>query len=615
MNSQNSHRKERILPSALSLILLASTLCAPAAGSDAGTLVVWGDGEPVGVCKVTAFAASEGGGVAVTDHHTLVPFRGGPGIIPDNLPSQITDLALQGVRAISAGWYHLAALKEDGTVQVWGDNLRGQSNVPPGLKDVAAISAGGFQTLALKRDHTVVFIEDPTIYRPRIERAVAIAAGLQHSVVVVGPPIRPRIISSPADQTVTVGTDVAMEVDARGTPPLYYFWFKNGERTTFTNRVIRLRADDHTAGFYSVQVMNELGTVASELARLAVLGVPYGKVTGWGDNSDARARAPIGLDSVRAVGAGTTFSVALKQDGTVAAWGISSHGETNVPAGLDRVKAISVGDLHVLALREDGTLVAWGDNEYGQGSVPFGLTGVKSIAAGGSHNLAILRDDTVIAWGRNQRGATNVPPYLQSVVAITAGREHSAALKVDGTVVAWGSNDHGETSVPAGLSNVVAIAAGGNHMLALKHDGTVVCWGRNDAGQCLPPILPIVTAIEAGYAHSLALTQDGRVVGWGSIVASRVPSTLRNVISFGAGWFHSLAVEGPPAPMVSLGQVGDELNLNLGLTPGWRYQFEKSSDFRAWTPVGDEFLAPTGAMTHKVSMDSLGEFIRLKTSP
>ena len=58
--------------------------------------------------------------------------------------------------AISAGWCHTVALKEDGKVVAWGNDWYGQCNVPEGLEDVVAISAGGFHTVALKKDGKVV---------------------------------------------------------------------------------------------------------------------------------------------------------------------------------------------------------------------------------------------------------------------------------------------------------------------------------------------------------------------------------------------------------------------------------------------------------------------------
>src|SRR5262249_7258198 len=49
-------------------------------------------------------------------------------------PSDVVDIA--------AGYYHLLAIKRDGTVVAWGDNTYGQVTVPSGLDHVVAVAGG-----------------------------------------------------------------------------------------------------------------------------------------------------------------------------------------------------------------------------------------------------------------------------------------------------------------------------------------------------------------------------------------------------------------------------------------------------------------------------------------
>jgi len=61
------------------------------------------------------------------------------------------------ISTIAAGWAHSMALKNDGTVRVWGSNNHGQRDgIPAGLNNVVSIAAGWGHSMALKNDGTVI---------------------------------------------------------------------------------------------------------------------------------------------------------------------------------------------------------------------------------------------------------------------------------------------------------------------------------------------------------------------------------------------------------------------------------------------------------------------------
>lgn len=265
-----------------------------------------------------------------------------------------------------------------------------------------------------------------------------------------------------------------------------------------------------------------------------------------GDNIITSPQMIEGISNVTAVVSATSFSLALRDDGTVWSWGsnirgqlgrgTSSTGSIYQPArvpDLSNIVAIAASDqMYAMALRDDGTVWAWGDNFFGQMgdgikynpnspsyvTTPVmieGLNNVKVIAAGPKNVFVIKTDGTVWAWGDNGTlmgfdGTHAIPtisttpcmvPGLIQAHSLAVGASHALVLKDDGTVWAWGDDSRGKlgigspyydtpdyliTYVPVqvrGLNDITAIHVGTDFSIALGSDGSVWAWGANYDGR------------------------------------------------------------------------------------------------------------------------------------
>jgi hypothetical protein len=127
------------------------------------------------------------------------------------------------------------ALRNDGTVEAWGDPYSGVTNVPYGLSNVVAVATGGNSGLALQANGTVVawgdyFTDDDSMTNgpPGIVGVKAISAGLEHNVVLESGQLSPIILDEPTEQFTLANANATFSVKGEGIPPLTYQWQLNG---------------------------------------------------------------------------------------------------------------------------------------------------------------------------------------------------------------------------------------------------------------------------------------------------------------------------------------------------------------------------------------------------
>ncbi len=170
-----------------------------------GSVVAWGGTGPVPVAAqsgVTAIAAGLSHTVALKNDGTVVAWgHNGYGQVTGTpttdypfsaiaSPVTLGGQVLTGVTAIAAGGTHTVALKNDGSVVVWGRNWAGQTNVPFAAQSGVTAIAAFYHIVALKNDGSVVAWgyngEGQTTVPAGLCGVTAIAAGYGHTVALLG---------------------------------------------------------------------------------------------------------------------------------------------------------------------------------------------------------------------------------------------------------------------------------------------------------------------------------------------------------------------------------------------------------------------------------------------
>jgi alpha-tubulin suppressor-like RCC1 family protein len=220
-----------------------------------------------GVSGVVAIATGTSHSLALKSDGTLLAwgadFDGqlGDGTlgVPASNPTPTLLPGVSGVIAIAAGAFHSLALKGDGTVLTWGDDTYGElgdgtvknpdrdpaPKAATGVNGIVAVAAGAYYSLALKGNGTVfawgddVFgqrgdgtrgdpNENPTPAAvPGVSGVIAIAAGGEHALALVGAASSPTFGDvPPGDPAADAIAQLAARgiingCDATATPPLF----------------------------------------------------------------------------------------------------------------------------------------------------------------------------------------------------------------------------------------------------------------------------------------------------------------------------------------------------------------------------------------------------------
>ena len=302
-----------------------------------------------------------------------------------NVPTQVPSFA--NASAVAAGTNSTVVLKNDGSIWAWGDNTYGElgngtttSSVVPVKSSTCNIpmlmathNSSSSKRVAASQNFSLAVKNDGTVESWGQNNYGQLGDG---TAVNRTSPVQAQNLTSMT--SVAAGWSFGLGVKSDGT---VWGWGYNGDGElgdgTNTNRPTPIQIPS---------LSNMVAVAAGEYHGLGLKA--DGSVWAWGYNNNGQlgdgttterrtAVQVIGLSNVVAVAAGASFSLAIKSDGTVWGWGYNGDGElglgiemsvTTSPAqmlGMSGALAIAAGQYHTLVLRSDGTVWTCGYNTNG----------------------------------------------------------------------------------------------------------------------------------------------------------------------------------------------------------------------------------------------------------
>jgi alpha-tubulin suppressor-like RCC1 family protein len=503
-------------------------------------------------------------------------------VVANAVPMQVAGT----YRYIAAGWEHTLALRADGTLWAWGSNYHGElgnsTNVNTSAANpVPAQVPGTYTQVDAGTDCSLALRADGTLWSWGNNVMGQLGTNNNPGANTYNPV--PTQVAGTYTQ-VTAGAFHCLALRPDGT---LWAWGNNnfGSLGSTTNNGTNAANPVPTqvpglytsasAGFYHSLALRADGTLwawglndAGQLAAAPGTGptVPFAVPT----------QVP---GTYVQVATGYHFSLALQANGSLLAWGDNGAGQLGYAANVGTInpnpvptttgtalptRSTSSNSTTGYAIRGDGTLWAWGSNRYGllgdgtttdrprPGRVGTDADWVQ-VVAGSSHVLALKANGTVWAWGRNHVHQvspasaiallvpTQLPGY--TFARLAAGADFNLGLTATGALYAWGDNNHHQLGVGSTFSSLPtptlvggsvafgSMAAGGEFALGLTGTGQVYGWGYNQLGQAGVPVgsgsnydvltptlvagLPALRQVAAGYVFGLGLAATGVAYSWG----------------------------------------------------------------------------------------------------
>ena len=399
---------------------------------------------------------------------------------------------------INASTEHSAAIKNDGTLWVWGRNVNGQlgnANTSGGISTPITTFAGGtnWKQISSSSSHRVAIKTDGTLWIWGSQTFGVL--GNRATATNVSTPITTfaggndwKQSSAGSQHTVAIKTDGTLWTWGSASGGIL------GNATTSVNRSTPLTT---FAGGINWKQVSATANHTAAIKTDGTLWVWGNNVNGGlGNATTVNMSTPVttfaGGTNWKQVDVGPRYTTAIKTDGTLWTWGYAypgklgnglTTGNISTPittfAGGSNWKQVSAGIYNTSAIKTDGTLWTWGYGFYGalgDANTTFHLvsTPITTFAGGtdwsevssNDHVLALKKNGQLYVWGRNSfglmlgtadsdtrftpittfAGGTNwadLPVNPEYLYTITSTGQGGAAVKIDGTLWLWGGGAQG----------------------------------------------------------------------------------------------------------------------------------------------------------------------------
>lgn len=197
------------------------------------------------------------------------------------------------------------------------------------------------------------------------------------------------------------------------------FGFK--DIATGSNFGLGLKENGEIVGFGS-EVYGEVSNVPSgvfkDIAADANYGVALredGEIIRWGRNDQyGYPDLPVDRNNIIKIAVGgTSHFIGIREDGSLVGSGDNNYGQATVPSGYDYVD-IKAGGHVSAALRSDGSIIVFGrDVEGSKNSVSL-ETNFNKIDVSPANTIAIRKDGSINVWGIDSYGQVSEKPLLST---------------------------------------------------------------------------------------------------------------------------------------------------------------------------------------------------------